>query len=115
MLKKLALIAILAPFAALPALAQQTRAEVKSEAASANKSGAIATGEATKAPKSKSTAPRAEVKGESKAANKAGGTVSETESAKTTKTKSEKARPEVKKETAEANKAGKIERGDASK
>ncbi len=115
MLKKLALIAILAPFAALPVLAQQTRAEVKAEAASANKSGAIEKGDVSKAPKAKSEKARAEVKGESKSANKAGGTVDETASAKTTKTKSEKARPDVKKETAEANKAGKIEKGEAQK
>ena len=115
MLKKLALIAILAPFAAVPALAQQTRADVKAEAASANKSGAISKGDEMKAPKSKSTAARTDVKGEAKAANKAGGEVSETESAKTTKTKSEKARTDVKGEAAAANKAGKISTGEAQK
>lgn len=112
MLKKLALIAILAPMATLPALAQQTRAEVKAEAASASKSGAIATGEETKAPKTKSTKARAGVKGEAKAATKSHEIATGQEAGKVEKAKSEKARPEVKKETAAANKAGKIEKGE---
>ena len=54
------------------AFAQTTRAEVKSEAASANKARAIPSGEMTKEPKAKSTKAKAEVKAETKDAIKKG-------------------------------------------
>ena len=53
------------------AFAQATRAEVKSEAASANKAHAIPSGEIVKEPKAKSTKHRADVKSEAASANKA--------------------------------------------
>ena len=64
-------------FTAQVAVAQEaapkTRAEVKAEAASANKSGSIEKGAAVpKASKPTSNKPRAEVKAEAAAANKAG-------------------------------------------
>ena len=64
---------VAAVFAAQAAVAQTTRAEVKADAASAVKSGAVAKGEgpAAAAP-AKSTKDRAEVKKEAAAAVKAG-------------------------------------------
>ena len=115
MLKKLALIAILVPFAAAPVFAQATRAEVKAEAASANKAGKIATGEEPMTgPKSKSTANRAVVKGEAASANKMG-TIATGEESNAPKSKSTANRAAVKAEAASANKAGKIATGEASK
>ena len=72
MLKKLALIAVLVQFAAVPAFAQATRAEVKAEAASAEKSGANKTGEGSASPAGKSTKARADVKKEAADAEKTG-------------------------------------------
>ena len=53
MFRKIALIAALAQFVVAPAFAQATRAEVKSEAASAVKAGKIEKGEASVAPAAK--------------------------------------------------------------
>ena len=75
MFKKIALIAVLAQFAAVPAFAQATRAEVKAEAASANKSGKVVKGEGSASPEGKSTKSRPEVKAEAAAANKSGAVV----------------------------------------
>jgi hypothetical protein len=72
MFKKIAIAAALSQLLVVGAFAQATRAEVKAEAASANKSGAIAKGEATVAPAAKSTAARADVKKDAAAAEKAG-------------------------------------------
>ena len=72
MFKKLVLIAVLAQFAVAPVFAQATRAEVKAEAASANKAGKIAKGEGSASPEGKSTKARADVKKEAAAATKAG-------------------------------------------
>jgi hypothetical protein len=76
---KTALLALgaLALFSHLPAVAQEaapkTRAEVRSEAASAVKSGTIVKGEGTQAaPPMKSTKTRAQVRREAAAAEKAG-------------------------------------------
>ena len=115
MLKKLALVAVLVPFATVPAFAQATRAEVKAEAASANKSGAIGKGDEMKAPKSKSTAARADVKTEAKAANKAGDIATGEEAGKMEKSKSTKARADVKGEAKAAEKSGAIQKGEAQK
>jgi hypothetical protein len=72
-------VALLALFGAQAAMAQAAapaRAEVKKEAADANKAGTTAKGEAgaKEAPAAKSDKPRAEVKKEAAAANKAGAT-----------------------------------------
>ncbi|OYV02111.1 MAG: hypothetical protein CFE45_01850 [Burkholderiales bacterium PBB5] len=72
MFKKIAIAAALSQLLVVGAFAQATRAEVKAEAASANKAGAIAKGEATNAPAAKSTAARAEVKKDAAAAEKSG-------------------------------------------
>jgi hypothetical protein len=118
-----------AMFGAQTALAQASsasRAEVKQEAAKANKEGHVAAGEgpAYVPPITKQTdRPRAEVKKETAAANKAGqipgtgvgespaaaGTTSPKQSAATSTT----TRSERKKVTAEANKAGDIKSGEA--
>ena len=97
---------------AVSAFAQTTRAEVKAEAASANKSGAIGKGEVTQPAKAKSTAPRAEVKKEAAAAEKAGTIPAGEAGSKDPKAKSEKARAEVKAETKDAVKKGEIAKGD---
>lgn len=96
---------------AVSAFAQTTRAEVKAEAASANKSGAIAKGQTTDAPKPKSTAARADVKMEAAAAEKSG-TIAAGQVSKETKPMSTKPRAEVKAETKEAVKKGEIAKGD---
>jgi hypothetical protein len=88
---------------------EKTRAEVKAEAASANKSGQITAGEAQpKAPSTKSDKNRKDVKADTAAANKAGKTMpaGETEP-KTPDTKSNVSRATVKSETASANMSGK--------
>lgn len=103
MFKKIVIAAAVAQFLVVSAFAQTTKAEVKAEAASANKAGAIAKGEDTKAPKAKSEKPRAEVKAEAKAAEKAG--LPKGEEGAAPKAKSEKARAEVKKEAKDAAKA----------
>ncbi len=87
------------------AFAQATRAEVKSDAASANKAHAIPSGELTKEPKAKSTKDRAEVKKDAASANKAHA-IESGEVGKESKTKSTKARAEVKAETKDAVKKG---------
>ena len=93
--------------------APKARAEVKGEAAAANKAGTIEKGAAVpKATKPKSDHPRAETKAEAAAANKAG-TIEKGEGApKTTKPSSNKPRAEVKAEAAAANKAGDISKGE---
>jgi hypothetical protein len=127
MMKKLALAAILVATQvfAVSAFAQdKTRADVKADAASANKAGAIPHGEESgKAAATKSTKARADVKAEASAANKAGaipkGPVSPADkpAAKSTMTAEEKAaaRAKRKADAAAANKAGAIPKGEASK
>ena len=95
---------------AVSAFAQATRAEVKAEAASANKSGAIAKGQTSDAPKPKSTAARADVKKDAAAAEKAG-TIATGQVTKEPKATSTKARTEVKAETKDAVNAGEITKG----
>ena len=103
--------AVLAAVFAGQAMAQdKTRAEVKKEAAAANKSGAVEKGEASKNPEGKSEKARAEVKKEAAAAEKSGKIDKEVTSAPAAK--SEKARADVKKEAAAAEKAGTIEKGE---
>ncbi|MES2716157.1 MAG: hypothetical protein V4795_10350 [Pseudomonadota bacterium] len=109
----LALSAVVATlFTAQAALAQSTRAEVKAEAASAVKSGAVAKGEGPAAgAAAKSTKERAAVKTEAAAAVKSGA-VEKGPSADAGKdAKSTKARAEVKKEAAAAVKAGDVGKG----
>ena len=72
MFKKIAIAAALSQLLVVSAFAQATRAEVKAEAASAVKSGAMAKGEGSASPAAKSVKPRAEVKKEAAAAEKAG-------------------------------------------
>lgn len=125
-MKKLALAAILVATQvfAVSAFAQdKTRADVKADAASANKAGAIAKGEGSApAATAKSTKPRADVKAEASAANKAGavpkGEASgDKPAAKSTMTAEEKAaaRAKRKADAAAANKAGAIPKGEAAK
>jgi Domain of unknown function (DUF4148) len=120
-----AVVLVAAQAIAMSAFAQdKTRADVKAEAASANKAGAIAKGEAgAPVAAAKSTKARAEVKADAAAAVKAG-TITSTkreEAAnrpkKVTMTKEEKdeARAKRKAEAAAANKAGTIPKGEASK
>lgn len=109
-----ALAAVAALFTAQAALAQgATRAEVKADAASAVKSGAVAKGEGpAAAAKPKSTADRAEVKKEAAAAAKAG-KIEKGPSADAGKdVKSTKDRAEVKKEAAAAVKGGDVAKGE---
>lgn len=126
-MNKLALAAVVvaAQALAMSAFAQdKTRADVKAEAASANKAGAIPKGE-TAAPvaAAKSTKARADAKTEAAVATKAGTTASTKREeaanhpAKVTMTKEEKAaaRAKRKAEAAAANKAGTIPKGEASK
>ncbi len=89
------------------AFAQATKAEVKAEAASANKAHAIESGELSKAPKTKSTAARADVKKDAASASKAHA-IESGEVAKEPKAKSTKARAEVKAETKDAIKKGDV-------
>ena len=114
MLKKLALIAVLVQFAAVPAFAQATRAEVKAEAASANKAGATKTGEGSASPTGKSIAARADVKKDAAMAEKTGANKTGEGSASPTG-KSTKARADVKKEAAAAEKAGTNKTGEGTK
>lgn len=113
-MKKIVLISAfaLSQVLAASAFAQTTRAEVKAEAASANKSGAIGKGEVTQAPKAKSVKARAEVKKEAASAEKAGTIPAGEAGSKDPKVKSEKARAEVKAETKDAVKKGEIAKGD---
>ncbi len=121
----LAAVVVAAQALAVAAWAQdKTRADVKAEAAAANKAGAIPKGEATTpVAASKSTKDRADVKADAAAAVKAGTTTSSRREAaanrpaKITMTKEEKAaaRAKRKAETAAANKAGTIPKGEASK
>lgn len=102
--------AVLAAVFAGQAMAQdKTRAEVKKEAAAAEKAGTIEKGEGSKNPEGKSTKARAEVKKEAAAANKAG---TDKEATSAPAAKSEKARADVKKEAAAAEKAGTIGKGE---
>lgn len=103
---------VAALFAAQGAFAQATRAEVKAEAASAVKGGAVAKGEgpaATAAPKS--TKDRAEVKKEAAAAEKAGKIEKGPSPDAGKDAKSTKDRADVKKEAAAAVKAGEVGKG----
>jgi colicin import membrane protein len=121
----LAAVVVAAQALAVSAWAQdKTRADVKAEAASANKAGAIPKGEAAApVPAAKSTKARADVKAEASAATKAGTTPSTkreeaaNRQAKISMTKEEKAaaRAKRKAEAAAANKAGTIPKGEASK
>jgi colicin import membrane protein len=125
-MKKLAIAAILVATQALAASAfaqDKSRADVKAEAASANKAGAIAKGEVgAPVAAAKSTKARAEVKADAAAATKAGTTPKgdasmEKPAAKSTMTAEEKAaaRAKRKADAAAANKAGAIPKGEASK
>jgi hypothetical protein len=114
----LATVFVLSQAVALSAFAQaKTRAEVKAEAASAVKSGAIPKGEqAAPEMKAKSTKPRADVKADTKGAVKSGATAkAEGEKAEgaAPMAKSTKARADVKAETKAAVKAGEIPKGEA--
>jgi len=95
--------------AALLAQAQTaapSRADVKAEAAKANKAGEIHTGESEeKMPMTKSNMKRADVKAETAKANKAGEIQTGEEEPKRVDTKSNVKRADVKAETAKANKA----------
>ncbi len=100
-----------AMFTAQVAVAQdaapKTRAEVKAEAAAANKAGTIEKGAAVpKATKSTSDKARAEVKSEAAAANKAGTIEKGAAVDKPTKATSDHTRAETKAEAAAANKSG---------
>ncbi len=99
-------------FAAQAVVAQTTRAEVKAEAASAVKSGAVGKGEGPAATaKPKHSKARAEVKKEAAAAEKAG-TIEKGPSPDATKgAVSTKDRADVKKEAAAAVKAGEVGKG----
>lgn len=105
MFKKIALIVVLAQFAAAPVFAQATRAEVKAAAASANKAGTVTKAEGTTEPEGKSTKARAEVKKDAAMASKAGN-VTKAEGTTEPTGKSVKARADVKKDAAAANKSG---------
>lgn len=105
MLKKLLIAAVVAQMSIGVAFAQASRAEVKAEGASANKSGKVIAAEGTTGPSGKSVKPRAEIKKDGGAANKAGG-VTATEGTTEPKGKSTKVRTEVKTEAAAANKSG---------
>ncbi len=98
--------------AALLAQAQTgapSRAEVKAEAAKANKAGEIHTGEVEeKMPMTKSNVKRMDVKTEAARANKAGEIQTGEEEPKKVDTKSNMKRADVKADTARANKAGTI-------
>jgi stress response protein YsnF len=100
-----------AVFTAQVAVAQdaapKTRAEVKAEAAAANKAGTIEKGAAVpKAAKPTSDKARAEVKAEAAAANKAGTIEKGASVQKATKPTSDHSRAETKAEAAAANKSG---------
>ncbi len=100
-----------AMFTAQVAVAQdaapKTRAEVKSEAAAANKAGTIEKGAAVAAPtKPKSDHTRAETKAEAAAANKAGTIEKGAAVPKATKPTSDHSRAETKAEAAAATKSG---------
>lgn len=105
MLKKLLIAAVVAQLSVGMVFAQTTRAEVKAEGASANKSGKVIAAEGSTEPAGKSVKPRAEVKKEGGATNKAGAAAA-VEGTTEPKGKSTKARTEVKQEAAAANKAG---------
>jgi len=103
---------VAALFASQAVVAQTTRAEVKAEAASAVKAGAVAKGEGPAAmAKPKHTKARAEVKAEAAAAEKAGAIEKGPSPDAGKGAKSTKARAEVKKEAAEAVKAGEVGKG----
>ena len=128
-MKKLTLAAVvIAQALALSAFAEDTkRAEVKADAAAANKAGTIAKGDADakagKAADTATTKPRAEVKAETAAANKAG-TIEKGDAssdaaktapaAKVSKEEKEAARAKRKAETAKAVKAGEIAKGEGA-
>lgn len=87
--------------------AAPSRAEVKAEAAKANKAGEIHTGESEeKATLPKSDKKRADVKADTKKANKAGEIHTGESEEKSAAPKSDKKRADVKADTAKANKAG---------
>lgn len=116
-MKKIALISALVLSNALvfSAFAQTTRAEVKADAASAVKSGAIAEGQVMKEPKAKSTAARAEVKAEAASAKKSGAIAKGQAAASAPKAMSVKSRAEVKAETKDAVKKGEVAAGQGTK
>lgn len=87
-----------------------TRAEVKAETKEAVKSGDIAKGQSTNAPKAKSTAARADVKKEAASAEKAG-TIAAGQENIVPKAKSTKSRADVKADTKAAVKSGEIATG----
>jgi len=87
--------------------AAPSRAEVKAEAAKANKAGEIHTGESEdKMAPTKSTKKRADVKADTAKANKAGDIHTGEEEAKQAPGKSNVKRADVKADTSKANKAG---------
>ncbi|MDT7835218.1 DUF4148 domain-containing protein [Aquabacterium sp. OR-4] len=110
---------IAAVFASQAAMAQEApkaRAEVKKEAAAAEKAGTLPKGEDAGAKDAaKSTKARAEVKKEAAAAEKAGTAPKGEGAGAVEKPKSTKARAEVKKEAAAAEKAGTLPVGEATK
>ena len=69
---KLILSTMIAAVAVMAHAEDVKRADVKADAAAANKAGEIAVGEVDKTKPAKSTKARADVKAEAKAANKAG-------------------------------------------
>lgn len=94
------------------ASAQNTRAEVKSEAAAAVKSGTTVKGEGpAQTTDFKPTKKRADVKTEAIAAVKAGAAEKEASAGADKGAKSTKARADVKKEAAAAVKAGQVGKG----
>lgn len=108
-MKKIAIVSavVLTSALSLSAFAQTTRAEVKAEAKEAVKTGKTTEGDASKAPASKSTAARADVKKDAAAAAKTEGEAGP----KVAKAKSEKSRAEVKADTKAAVKAGDTKEG----
>ena len=115
-MKKLSIIAaaVLSSTLALSAFAQTTtRAEVKAEAKDAVKTAKTGDGDASVAPKAKSTAARADVKADAASANKAGATAEGQRGAKVMKSTSTKERAAVKAEAKDAVKKGETATGQA--
>ena len=115
---KTALLALgaLALFSHLPTLAQEaapkTRAEVRTEAASAVKSGTIAKGEGSQAsPPNKSTQSRAQVRREAAAAEKAGTLIKGEGPGATAAKPNQASRATVRADAASAVKSGQIGKG----
>ena len=114
MFKKIVIAAALSQLLVVGAFAQATRAEVKAEAAAAEKAGTLPKGEISAAPAAKSTKARADVKKEAASAEKAGAIVKGDKSDAPV-AKSTKNRKDVKAEAAAAEKAGTIPKGEGTK